>query len=601
MSEQSINGRERYRRLTLAGGATAETWLQHRGEKIGLACQFEGTSGKSSGEGVYLRCSQQGCLGEALPQSKACFLHSTHEHRSEVLKQASASGRALCLRGTSISQSHWDQIAKSPLFEGNVLRAPINLGGAEFDAEIRMEDVTFKHFINFHAASIFKPIQLINCTFSKQTSFRYVMFDGGFLNCNRSTFLMDLNLEYSSVRTGTSLGFQGCTFKQEVNLDGLAGAIHLDGSIFQGKLTCQHSTAFLIMNGCDLRSTLDLTHSELVALRGNRIVAASTIQLGPCTISHLDLRNSTFNSRIHADLTANDIDLTGAVLREGGLLLVDKAKIRMNQLSLGRSFRISGRSENLTDQPEILGLLNSDAGQISLSRVNATRCSLVGAHGLGNLDFDSTVTFARGPFWSANRRFIADEYAWRSGKGRFLRFGWNIDGVHVGHSLPKPVREIPNLILLTPPSSAQVGTVYRELRRGLESKSDMPSAAGFYFGEMEMRRWSPARTFLDRVLIWGYWALSGYGLRPGRALIAWSLLVAWGASALQGLPVPTEPATIEQALLIAVRASIPGFSSEQSLSEHGLWIETSLRVVGTLLITLFVLSVRSIVMRKPGE
>jgi hypothetical protein len=154
-----------------------------------------------------------------------------------------------------------------------------------------------------------------------------------------------------------------------------------------------------------------------------------------------------------------------------------------------------------------------------------------------------------------------------------------------------------------PLAPIQVETVYRELRRGFESKSDMPGAADFYFGEMEMRRWCGRRSILERFFVWSYWALSGYGLKPGRALVAWLLIVSAGAAALVSfsLPLPTGPIGASQALLISVRASIPGFPSVPTADLVVQWIETALRVAGTVLIALFVLSARSIVMRKPGE
>jgi hypothetical protein len=602
MSEESNYGRERHRRITLPGNAWAETWLQRRGEHVDIQTKFQTSSGSGgSGRGSgYQRCSQHGCLGEALPTTGNCFAHSPEHARAQWLNQVPGSNHALCLRGTSISQALWDQIANSQMFGGGVLRAPITLAGAEIDASIRFEGMTFAHYIDLTSAAVFKHIEFKNCSFKAHLIARYGFFNGGAISCNGSTFNEDFDLSFSTVER-TSFGFQGCTFERAVNLDGLSGAIHLEKSNVRGNLTCRNAKAFLIMNGCELHGALDLTHSELVALHGERLVVHSTIQLGHCAIPHLYLQRSTFNSRVHIDVMSAEIDLTGAVMKEGGLLLIEKAKVRLDQLSLGGPLRVSGKVNSREQQPEILSLLNSDAGQMSLSRVNLTRCSLVGAHGLGSIDIESTVTFSRAPRWAGSRRFIADEYAWRSGAGKLLRLGWKLDGVHVGVELPRPVRGSAQPVLLTPLDPTQVESLYRELRRGLEMKSDMPGAADFYFGEMEMRRWGGSRSSPERILVWCYWCLSGYGLRPGRALLAWLVLISAGTAGLLAFAMQPDRADVSEALLIAVRASIPGFASASHLSQAGQWIETGIRVVGVVLVALFLLSTRSMVMRKPSE
>jgi uncharacterized protein YjbI with pentapeptide repeats len=602
MSEESTYGRERHRKTTLPGNASAETWLQRRGERVEMQTSFQNSSGSgSSGGGSgYQRCAQHGCLGEALPNTGNCFAHSLDSERAQLLNQVPGSNRALCLRGTSISQTLWNQIANSPMFAGGVLCAPIMLAGAEIDASIRIEGVTFNHYIELTSAAVFQHIEFKNCSFKVHFSARHGFFDGGSINCNGSTFYEDVDLSFLTVDR-TSFGFEGCTFERAVNLDGFTGAIHLNKSNFRGNVTCRNSKAFLIMNGSEFHGALDLTQSELVGLHGERLVVHSTLQLGKCAIPNLYLPRSTFNSRVHIDVLSTSIDLTGAVMKEGGLLLLEKAQVRLDQLSLGGPLRVSGKANSREQQPEILGLLNADAGKMSLSRVNLTRCSFVGAHGLGSIDIESTVTFARAPYWAGGRKFIADEYAWRSGAGKLLKLGWKLDGVHVAVELPKPVRGSQPPILLIPLVPTQVESLYRELRRGLEAKSDMPSAADFYFGEMEMRRWGRSGGALERLLVWCYWGFSGYGLRPGRAFLTWLLLIAAGTFGLIEFQLPTSQATISETLLIAVRASIPGFASPTNLSPMGQWIETGIRVVGTVLIALFLLAARSTVMRKPSE
>ncbi|MET9890591.1 hypothetical protein ABZZ47_10315 [Streptomyces sp. NPDC006465] len=63
-----------------------------------------------------------------------------------------------------------------------------------------------------------------------------------------------------------------------------------------------------------------------------------------------------------------------------------------------------------------------------------------------------------------------------------------------------------------------VATIYRQLRKAREDAKDEPGAADFYYGEMEMRRFSKGWESAERWLLQLYWLLSGYGLRASRAL-----------------------------------------------------------------------------------
>jgi hypothetical protein len=81
-----------------------------------------------------------------------------------------------------------------------------------------------------------------------------------------------------------------------------------------------------------------------------------------------------------------------------------------------------------------------------------------------------------------------------------------------------------------------VAAVYRALRKALEDHKDEPSAADFYYGEMEMRRLTrPEKrvsvaerlaTVGERSILTLYWLVAGYGLRASRALAALLVTIA---------------------------------------------------------------------------
>jgi hypothetical protein len=300
------------------------------------------------------------------------------------------------------------------------------------------------------------------------------------------------------------------------------------------------------------------------------------------------------------ELVADEVDLSGATLKEGGLIVLDKAKLNLRQVNLGGPLRVSGKMQGTT-MPEIVGLLNADAGRMSFARVNLSRCSLYGAHGLGSVDIESTVRFPECPWWAARRHYLADEWAWRAAHPSKLNFGWKLAGVRIGSETERPRQGEESMIWLPSLPASQISGTYRELRRSLESKSDMPGASDFYYGEMEMRRLDGDAGFGERVLVTLYWLLSGYGLRAGRCVIAYSVLVGLATWAMKFDGFTGDAYSITRAAIFSVRASLPGITTVEPLSAFGQTMEVALRVLGTLTIALFLISVRSRLMRKPSE
>jgi hypothetical protein len=175
---------------------------------------------------------------------------------------------------------------------------------------------------------------------------------------------------------------------------------------------------------------------------------------------------------------------------------------------------------------------------------------------------------------------------------------------------------------LTP---AQLAALYRELRKGREDAKDEPGAADFYYGEMEMRRCDHATPWVERLVLWLYWLVSGYALRAWRALtvLAAVVLLAAVAFALWGFPssepgfravrvdargalvYQQQPAGAPpgvQRLPAAVRFSARSATAllrgpDRALTPLGEWLEIALRFLGPVLLGLAVVSVRGRVRR----
>lgn len=602
MAEDARFGRERYQKLTLPNDGSAELWFERLGDRVEMHHSFRTAQGSGSGGGGnWSRCSQHGCLGEALTAGGLCIAHADPAQRSAHLASLPGSSRMLSLRGITVSQQLWNEILSSPVFANNTMQVPITFAGSEINASIRLEGRHFYHHLDFMGAGVFAHIELRGCTFQSSLSARFAFFNGGALNCYGSTFAEPVDFSYSRTER-VSLGFEGCTFSRDLNADGFAGAVHLGKSEVHGQFACKHSTATLIMNGCRIDGSIDFAQSELKGFHGEGMTVESANRLGPCKIESVNLRRSTFGTRIHMEVESNHIDLSSSNLKGGGLLESSGGKILLDQITLGGPLRVTGKIDG-KEKPKVLGLLNADVGQMSFARVDLTQCSFYGAHGLGSVDIESNVTFSVAPWWAGRRKYIADELAWRENAGRVHRLGWvaAASEFHVGGRPPQPRKFEPPKVHLRPLEAAQVAVTYRELRRSLESKSDMPGAADFYYGEMEMRRWSKQGARLDRMLATAYWMFSGYGLRPVRAFVWWLLAVSGGAYTVRLAGFAEGEWSVERGLLFALRASLPGITTLEKLTQHGQAVETTLRVVGPVFLALFVLALRARVMRKPSE
>ncbi|WP_329127255.1 pentapeptide repeat-containing protein [Streptomyces sp. NBC_01465] len=287
----------------------------------------------------------------------------------------------------------------------------------------------------------------------------------------------------------------------------------------------------------------------------------------------------------------------------------------------------------------VASLQGVDAAHLVLTDIDLTDCLFSGAFHLDQLRLVGRCSFATAPvgvhlhgIWPVRwtrRRILAEEHHWRAQNARqplpvpgqapaSLSLAWR----------PGPHHPDPDLT----PDPEDVAVVYRQLRKAFEDGKDEPGAADFYYGEMEMRRHDRTGTPPgERGLLFGYWLLSGYGLRSSRAL-AWLLaamsltvllLMGFGltsyepdpatAGTLHGnkinlttsSPAPalhgdwsqrmTWPRT-EKAIRVAIN-SVVFRSSGQNLTTAGTYIEMASRLLEPTLLALAVLAVRGRIKR----
>ncbi|MEV7684489.1 pentapeptide repeat-containing protein [Streptomyces bungoensis] len=285
----------------------------------------------------------------------------------------------------------------------------------------------------------------------------------------------------------------------------------------------------------------------------------------------------------------------------------------------------------------VISVQGADAAHLVLTDIDLTDCLFSGAFHLDQIRLEGRTTFASPPAgwhrrgilpvrWT-RRRTLAEEHHWRAQTA-------GQPAVPAGSTPPEdqwrpgPHHPDPNLT----PDPEDAAALYRQLRKAFEDGKNEPGAADFYYGECEMRRHDRTGTPKgERRLLWGYWLLSGYGLRASRAM-GW-LLAAMSVTVLllMGFGLPTQdpdPATTgtihgskislntstpdpavhggwhqrltwartEKATRVAVN-SVIFRSSGQNLTTAGTYIEMASRLLEPTLLALAALAVRGRIKR----
>jgi hypothetical protein len=147
--------------------------------------------------------------------------------------------------------------------------------------------------------------------------------------------------------------------------------------------------------------------------------------------------------------------------------------------------------------------------------------------------------------------------------------------------------------------------IYRDLRVGREANHDIGGAADLYYSETEMRRQADHANVLDsengrpvpwleRALLFMFWAISGYDVRPVRSAGTFVLAVVAGGLALYFWGF-TSHQTVGQSIVIALGTSVSFFAAanRSDLTIWGQLINDLLRLLGPVLIALTALGIRA--------
>jgi hypothetical protein len=150
----------------------------------------------------------------------------------------------------------------------------------------------------------------------------------------------------------------------------------------------------------------------------------------------------------------------------------------------------------------------------------------------------------------------------------------------------------------TPADLAILERNYRDLRRQLEATSNTHGANDFYAGEMEARRRQLPLLSGQRWILELYRAVSFYGTRVIRAVVAWQVLVLAGAALLlaNGISIEADRSYRKvEVWRFALEGSLSFFrpTTAPLLSISETLIMIGLRILGPVMLALAALAVRN--------
>lgn len=474
-------------------------------------------------------------------------------------------------------------------FANSVFHDWVAFSRCRFGDEALFRDARFLGSAYFNSAELGDGASFSRAHFSADAYFDAARFKA-------DADLADITFAGAAVFTGTEFGagasFGGTEFSETANLN---GAVFGPDADFEGMLL--HEGALL----------LDVRMGEMAAV-------GPIINVHPRYPVRLD--RSTFATGSAIDVATKRLSCREVSLAPGTLLRIRWAEVDATGADLQAVTVAELQAEMvplsplpewtrmLDPRPRVVSLTRANTAQTTLMDVDLRACRFAGVRNLDGIRLEGSTFFAPPPQrkgllrWS-QRETLAEEHEWRAGK--YVGGGWHTPATRTAPlALYGPINYFGEKKYLPPEkiSPRRLAALYRSLRKAREDAKDEPGAADFYYGEMEMRRHDQTRPRVERFILFFYWAMSGYGLRASRALLALAAIIGLSSALVVGFGLaPTQPGTSAAALdwidVVWVSLEAATFRSPSSgLNEVGNRILIVVRFLGPVLLALAVLSVR---------
>ncbi|WP_030343309.1 pentapeptide repeat-containing protein [Streptomyces sp. NRRL S-1022] len=570
-----------------------------------------------------------GCRGIHVPGHVACLAHLADTDRFAYLTGLAA-GAAIDHRGTPFTQELLAALLhalKDPT-TGKPHLGPAEFGGAQFSGRAEFGGALFSGPAHFGEALFSGSAYFAGAQFAGVAHFGAAQFAGR--TWFRDAHFSDLAY-FRQAQFSGPVHFEGAQFSDLARFSEaqFSGPAHFGEALFSG-------AAHFREVQFDGVSTLGpLVCADTVVLSGAVFVLPVTLEIAAAQVVCVRTRwESTATVRVRYAA----VDLSHAVLTAPAAVIAHPTSFAHADSAMSEDLLAgSGLQPRVPGRARVVSVQGVDAAHLVVTDVDLTDCLFSGAFHLDQIRLEGRTTFAAAPTgWHrrgirpirfTRRRVVAEEHHWRAhtadqpvppaGAAPDPRL-WRSGPHH-----PDPART---------PGPEDVAALYRQLRKAFEDGKNEPGAADFYYGECEMRRHDTTGTTAgERRLLWGYWLLSGYGLRAWRAF-TW-LLAAMTVTVLllMGAGLPTrdpDPATTgtltasrislhtstpapalhggwrqrmtwaraEKATRVAVN-SVVFRSNGQNLTTAGTYIEMASRILEPTLLALAVLAIRGRIKR----
>lgn len=558
------------------------------------------------------KCETDGCSGVAVDEFGRCLAHLEFRERYEFLGRGL---EAIDLRGVPITRLLLDAVIRALPEDGDVRVA----------ADCRFEDATFLEGTNFRHVRFAGSCTFNRVIVKEYLSFAFCAFEPTYacmfdkieveksLTFENCAAVGDVFLNGSSV---FHLNVRQSSFAKSLVILGLTGELLHIETVDGGSFTLGTST-FKVANIKGLRfSEAALQHLEFptgLAIDRSRVEAMSIGEiscgqtfaattsrfagggrLGPITAPIASrITDCSFGDRPTLTVRSERLNLRGTRFPDGANLVLGDATVNLAETTFGQPSLLTRMEGEDVAPPNVLTAAGADLLNVAVDDVDLRECRFRHAHNLDALRFTPRTAFARSPSgihgrralvpitYVSGRKVLHEEKLWRAKHGAA---GWERLESEQTSNAPDP---------------GEIAEYYRSLRRAREGARDEPGAADFYYGEMEMRRLNGNSTWPERIILFLYWALSGYGLRASRALGALAVLTAaftvvfWKT----GVAVPVGSRSGFWSAATYALGAITLHPPARILTTVGEAVSAVFRVLGPALVALAILSIRGRVRR----
>lgn len=520
------------------------------------------------------------CTGVRVDGFGQCLTHLAAEQLDETLSRLHPS-TDLDVRGTTLSSELLVRIVDAmrddeghprfgqALFSGATFTGAASFDGATFTGTAWFDEVTFMQWVSFRKV-----------TFTGGASFDGATFTGT-ARFDEVTFMQWAAFDWATFRSDVSfhkVTFTGIAWFKETTFIG--GALFRWGRFsvaWFDEATFMHWASFDLATFTSIALFGKVTFTgvasfDMVTCTDQAYFKGTTFEMtesfGPVAARTLTLARVLFSKHVVIQLSAEEFDCNETRFEAGAVL----------------------RGIGTTALTSLQGV---DVMDLVVTDIDLSSCRFAGARHLDKLRLEGDCQFARPPkgiqldwrwppVWRWTRRqVLAEECDLRAAGPK--SGGWP--------ALPS---------FVTPLNAKRVGALYRDLRKAQEDSKNEPGADDFRYGEMEMRRADRTTPWSERLIPFVYWLLSGYGLRPARALGWLAALVAAASVALHVVGFADPRQSLSTCLLYAAESVVPlepKLAGLSNLTWQGETVRLGMRLVGWGLLALAFWAARNRVKR----